>query len=226
LGRAFFDNQVLLAGASVALLLASCFGFLLMREIRFLGFFEICLILMMGFVPGILDSILTYLKARQFLGRLILTFVLIFVLIVGTIGHRRLLIAYDWYQVVNTPVLTAFDWLRDNADSGSIVVATGTDGGHNYGWWIEGYAHLPTYMAGDPFLFLDAEERTQVELARRILMLDTSPSEVRVLAEQYNIRFLFLDKKCFQKPLIDLHRAGFVERFENNVILIMENKKH
>ncbi|MFC1977022.1 hypothetical protein ACFLWS_01980 [Chloroflexota bacterium] len=225
LGRGFFDNQVLPAVASVALLLATCFGFLLMREIRFLGFFEISLILMMGFVPGMLDSILTYLKARQFLGRLILIFALSFVLIVGTIGHRRLLIAYDWYQVVNTPVLTAFDWLRDNADSGSIVAATGTDGGHNYGWWIEGYAHLPTYMAGDPSLFLDAEERTQVELARRILILDTSPSKVRVLVEQYNIRFLFLDKKCFQKPLIDLHRAGFVERFENDAILIMENKK-
>jgi hypothetical protein len=225
LGRAFFNNQVLLADASVALLLASCFGFSLTREIRFLGFFEVSLILMMGFIPGIMDSVLAYLKARQFLGKLILIFVLSFVLAVGTVGHRRLLIAYDWYQVANTPVLNAFDWLRDNSDSGSTVVTTGTDRGHNYGWWIEGYAHLPAYTAGNPFLFLNTEERTQVELARRILSPDTLPGEMRVLAEQHNIRFLFLDKKCLQKTLIDLYRAGFVKRFENDAILIMENKE-
>ena len=225
LGRAFFNNQVLLADASVALLLATCFGFSLMREIRFLGFFEISLILMMGFIPGILDLILTYLKARQFLGKLILIFMLSLVLVVGTVGHRRLLIAYEWYQVANTPVLNAFDWLRDNADSGSTVVTTGSDRGHNYGWWIEGYAHLPTYTAGNPFLFFNTEERTQVELARRILSPDTPPGEMRVLAEQHNIRFLFLDKKRLQKTLIDLYRAGFVKRFENDAILIMENKE-
>ena len=225
LGRAFFNNQVLLTDASVALLLATFFGFLLMNEIRFLGFFEIGLILMMGFMPGILESILIYFKARQFLARVILIFVLCLVIVVGTVGHRRLLIAHDWYQVVNTPVLAAFDWLRDNTDSGSIVVTTATEGGHNYGWWIEGYAHLPTYTAGDPFLFFFAEERAQVELARRILILDTPPREMRVLAEQHNIRFLFLDKKVLQKTLIDLYRAGFVKRFENEAILIMENKE-
>jgi hypothetical protein len=64
-----------------------------------------------------------------------------------------------------------------------------------------------------------------VELARRILSPDTLPGEMRVLAEQHNIRFLFLDKKCLQKTLIDLYRAGFVKRFENDAILIMENKE-
>ena len=224
LGRALFKNQGLLADASVTLLLATFFGFLLVREIRFLGFVEISLILMTGFIPAILDSVLTYLKARQFLGRLILIFVLGLVLTVGTVGHRRLLIAYDWYQVVNTPVLTAFDWLHDNVDSGSIVVTTGTDRGHNYGWWIEGYAHLPSYTAGNPILFFDIQERAQVELARRILILDTTPREMRFWAEQYNIRFLFLDKNVLQRKYIDLYRAGFVKRFENDVIVIMEKK--
>jgi hypothetical protein len=225
LGRAFFNNQALLADASVVLLLATFFGFLLMRELRFLGFFEISLILMMGFIPSILDSILTYLKSRQYLARLILIFVIALVLTVGTVGHRRLLIANDWYQVVDAPVLTAFDWLRDNADSGSIVVTTGTHRRHIYGWWIEGYAHFPTYTAGDPFLFFNIEERTQVELARRILILDTPPPEIRVLAEQNKIKYLFLDKEVIQKTFIDLYRAGFKKRFENEAIIIMENKE-
>ena len=234
MGRAFFYNHALLASTSVALLLASSFGFFLMRELRFMGFLEISLILMTGLIPGRLDSILTHLKARQLLGRLILIFVLGLVLTVGTVGHRRLLIASDWYQVVNTPVLTAFDWLHDNADSGSIVITTSTSRWHNYGWWIEGYAHLPTYTAGNPSLFFFTEERTQVELARSILILDTPPSEIRVLAKQHGIRFLFLDKKFLQKTLIEwapdnyltrLYKAGFVKRFENDVILIMENKE-
>jgi len=143
------------------------------------------------------------------------------VLAVGTVGHHRFLIAYDWYEVVDTPVLAALDWLRYNEDPEAIVVTTGTERGHNYGWWIEGYAHHPAYMAGDPFLFFNTEERAQVALAQSLLLLETPPQEIRVLAERNNIRFLFLDKRVFQRTLGDLVEAGFIKCFENDVIVIM-----
>jgi hypothetical protein len=226
LGKAFFNNQVILTYASVTLLSATIIGVLLIRELRLLGLVEISLILTMSFIPRVLDSLSTFLKARQYLSRLIIIFTLALVLIVGTVGHRRLLIAYDWYHLVDTPVLAAFDWLRDNGDRGSIVVTTGSERGHNYGWWIEGYSHLPAYTAGDPLLFFSNEERAQVELAQAILIEDTSPMDIRALANENKIRFLFLDKETLERRLIDLYRAGFMKRFENDAILIMENKVH
>ena len=106
------------------------------------------------------------------------------------------------------------------------MVTTGSDRGHNYGWWIEGYSHLPAYTAGDPLLFFSNEERGQVELAQAILIEDTSPLDIRALANENKIRFLFLDKETLERRLIDLYRAGFMKRFENDAILIMENKAH
>jgi len=155
---------------------------------------------------------------------LTLAFVLGFVSVVGSVGYRRLEIAYDWYEVVDNRVLVALDWLRNNGDTGTRVVATGTERGHNYGWWIEGYANLPTYMAGDPFLFFSTEERAQVALAQRLLILDTPTEEIQALAEKNDIKFLFLDKRVLQRTLGDLGKAGFVKCFENDVIVIMENK--
>jgi len=223
LGRTFFKKQGLLADASGALLLATFFGFLMVREIRFLEFGEIGLILIIGLIPRILDSVLTYLKARQYLVRLTLYLILGFVLVVGAVGHRRLVIASDWYRVVDSEVLDALDWLRDNGDPGSIVITTGAGGGHNYGWWIEGYTHHPAYMAGDPFLFFNTEERAQVELAQHILLMDTPSHEIRAMAEKNEIRFLFLDKDVLYRTYMDLYNAGFIKRFENDSILIMEN---
>jgi len=220
-GKTVLNKPVLLVDAAVAILMSTFVGFLLTRELRFLAFVEIGLILMTGLIPDILGSILSRQKARRFLVMLTLLFMSGLVLAVGTVGHHRFLIAYDWYEVVDTPVLAALDWLRYNEDPEAIVVTTGTERGHNYGWWIEGYAHHPAYMAGDPFLFFNTEERAQVALAQSLLLLETPPQEIRVLAERNNIRFLFLDKRVFQRTLGDLVEAGFIKCFENDVIVIM-----
>jgi len=221
LGKAVFKKPVLLADAAVAILLSTSVGFLLMRELRFLAFVEIGLILMTGLIPGILSYILSRKKTKRFLPILTLLLMLGLMLAVGTVGHRRLIIANNWYEVVDTPVLAALDWLRYDEDLEAVVATTGTERGHNYGWWIEGYTHHPAYMAGDPFLFLNTEERAQVTLAQSLLLLETPPHEIQALAEQNNIRFLFLDKRVFQGTLGDLVKAGFIKRFENDVIVIM-----
>jgi len=223
LGKTFFNKQIILASTSISILIATIIGVFLIPELRFWGFIEISLILVLGFLPGILESLVNYLKVRKYLVRVMLIFTLACVLIIGTLGHRRLLIASDWYQVVTPPVISALDWLIDNGDPGSIVATTGTKRGHVYGWWIEGYSHLPAYTAGDPLLFFSEEERAQVEIARSILIDDTSSSEIETLAEQHQIRYLFLDKKILETSHYRLVRAGFEDRFENKTILIMEN---
>jgi len=222
--RVVLKQRVLLADAAVALLVSSFLGFLVLQELRFIAFIEIGLLLMTGLLLSMLGAILSRPTARRSLVMLTLVFLMVVMLAVGAVGYRRFTIAYNWYKVVDTPVLAALEWLRDNGTPEVKVATTGAVRGHNYGWWIEGYAHLPAYMAGDPFLFLSAQERIQVALAQRILLLETSPKEIRALVRQNSIKFLFLDKRVLHRPLGDFYRAGFVKRFENSVIIIMENK--
>jgi hypothetical protein len=62
-----------------------------------------------------------------------------------------------------------------------------------------------------------------VEIALSILIDDTSSSEIETLAEQHQIRYLFLEKNMMETPHYKLVRAGFKDRFENKTILVMEN---
>ncbi len=223
LGKTFFNKQIILASTSISILIATIIGVFVIPKLRFVGFIEISLILVLGFLPGIVKSLVNHLKVQKYFVRVMLIFTLACILTVGTLGYRRLLIASDWYQVVTPPVIGALDWLSDNGDLGSIVVTTGTERGHVYGWWIEGYSHLPAYTAGDPLLFFSEEERTQVEIAQNILIDDTSSSEIEALVEQHQIRYLFLDKNIMETSHYKLVRAGFKDQFENQTILIMEN---
>jgi len=222
--KALAGRSVLFVYAAVAILASTLIVFLLVRELRFLAFIEIGLILMAGHVPIVLGYILSRQEAKRHLAVMLIC-VLGLVLSMASVGHRRLIIAYNWYDVVDAPVLSALDWLRDSADPETIIVTTGTEHGHNYGWWIEGYTHHLAYMAGDPFLFFNTTERAQVALARNLLAPETSPEEIRTLAKQNDIRYLFLEKQALKQALDDLIEAGFVERYQNAKIVIMENNE-
>ena len=222
--RAIFRRRLLITDAAVALLFSAFAGFLLLRELRFIAFIEIGLVLVLGLILNMLISFFSRQKARRFLVASTLIAVLIFTSAVGVIGNRRFEIAYYWYEVVDASVLSALEWLHDNGTPGAKVVTTGADHGHNYGWWIEGYAHLPTYMAGDPFLFFNVTERAQVSLAHRLLIQETPPGEIRALANENGIQFLFFDKRVIYRSLGNFVEAGFVKCFENDTIVVMERK--
>lgn len=220
--RAGVVRRLLVTNASLALAISGLVTFVALRELRSLHIIEISLVLSVG----VLVSTPALIPWRRLSKPLWVAFGAVIALSVtfgvGAVGARRSTIAYDWYQVVNASVLSSLEWLRANRTSNAKVVATGAPHGQLYGWWIEGYAHLPTYVAGDPSLFFTAEERAQVALARRLLMPASSPLETRTLADSEGIRFLFLDKQVLERPVWDFVEAGFVSRFENDRIIIME----
>ncbi len=226
---AFIFNPKILAGrnlllstGAVALLFAGLAGIIVLRELRCLAFIEISLILLLGLL---LPSLITSLRkqpVRHAFAMASIAFVVVVVSLVGRLGDRRFDIAYNWYGVVDDSVLPAIEWLDENRIPNAKVVATGAEGGHNFGWWIEGYAHMPTYAATDLSWFIDEEERAQVALAHHLLLERTSPEEIRSLTENENICFLFLDKRVLDKPLDNYIEAGFRQSFETETITVME----
>ena len=119
-------------------------------------------------------------------------------------------------------MLPAMEWLDENRINDAIVVATEAEGGHNFGWWIEGYTHMPAYTATDLAWFIDGEEHAQVKMAHRLLSEDISSEEIVSLAESEDIRFLFLDKRVIQSSLGNLIAAGFEFSFETDTITVMK----
>ncbi|MDP6782523.1 MAG: hypothetical protein QGG56_02975 [Dehalococcoidia bacterium] len=212
----------ILVTATVVVLASGFMGLLIFRELRFGEYIEIGLVLLIGLLLNRLGSFLSRTAVKQYLIPITLAVAIVVVSVIGCIGYRRFMIAYNWYHVVDSSVMPAMEWLRDNRISGAKVTATGTHSGHNYGWWLEGYAHMPTYTAVDPLLFINAEERAQVALAWRLVMGDSSTPEIEAMADEEGIRYLFLDKRVLQRPLGRFIEAGFVNRFENETIVIME----
>ena len=220
--KATMSRRPVLADASVALAISGLVTLLVLRELRSLHVIEISLLLAIGVLAAATKTAPWRGLSREVWTTALVVIVLGITVGVATVGARRTVIAYNWYEVVNASVLSSMEWLRVNGLSGDTVVATGAPRGHNYGWWIEGYARLPTYMASDPFLFFNVEEREQVAFAQRLLFGETTPDQMRALANSEGVRFLFLDKSMLKRPIWDFVEAGFVSRYENDRIVVLE----
>jgi len=235
---ATLGRKSLLADATVGLAASALVTLLLFSEFRSLQLVEICLVLSVAILARFLtakpwmvsvewfsnaQASMPWRQIKASLGITLATaLVLAVALAVVLMGERRSRLALNWYQVLNPAALSAMDWLRANGQPGDKVVATSALRDQHYGWWIEGYAHLPTYMVVNPVRFLSAEERAQVAFARRLLEQETSPQEIKALAEGEGIQFLFLDKRVLHHPTEELVQADFVVRLENYNIIVME----
>ncbi|MBI2966066.1 MAG: hypothetical protein HYY34_07670 [Chloroflexi bacterium] len=212
------------AGVALTLLAIAFVGVAFVRELRFLQVFELGMVLSAGVTVAAARSQAagaTYASLAKAAAAIALLLVMVAVMVVGV---RRSLIAYRWYAVVTNPVLDAMEWLRRDAAEApaGIIVASGAPRGHNYGWWLEGYVHRPAYMAGDPFLFFDARERQQVEIAARLLDPMTPISVARSIVQSENIQFAFIDKGIDGQTPLSLRRLGFAAGFENGHIVVLK----
>jgi len=138
------------------------------------------------------------------------------------IQHSR--VSADWYRVVDRPALAALDWLRErNLESpGEGRVLTGeTERGGIYGWWVEGYAGIPAYMAIDPRWVSFKEEKEQTTAANRMMAESADPSEIRGLAARHDIRYALVDTIAAPQAVGTLLDAGFVLNVEIDRMAIL-----
>ena len=117
-------------------------------------------------------------------------------------------------------IIHHFIHMRIRGEKENRVVANETPRGGIYGWWVEGYAGLPTYFAVDTRWLSFREEKDQAEVAHRMLSADISALEMSRLAEANRIKFLFLDKRTLLIPQGRLEKAGFELGLENELIQV------
>ncbi len=216
-------RRYFLADVVVALSVSAVLTFVVIQEIRSAHLLQIGLFLSVGLLIKLAYSEATVWLAhfsRQIIFYLAIAFLTIVVSGVLMFGVFRAQQATQWYRVVDTPVLTALNWLRDNGAPGDRVVAGETPNGGIIGWWVEGYAKLPVYFAVEKRWLSFDEEREQAEIAHRFLALDAEPAELRQLVERHRIRFLLFHKETLVDPLPDLTQAGFINSFENETMII------
>jgi len=217
-------RHLFLANAAMALGASSILAFILIREIRSAHLLQAGLLLSVGVVVTLMSqqtfSWLAKLERRA-IRFSIIAFIVAVLSGVLLFGHQRAERAFDYYRVVDGQILTALDWLRDQGTPGDRVIANETPRGGILGWWVEGYARLPTYLAVDTRWLSFRDERSQAEIAHRFLSADTGPEELRRLAETHQIKFLLLHRETLQNPLTDLFTAGFEIGFANETMIIL-----
>ncbi len=108
-------------------------------------------------------------------------------------GAFRYVVATDWYRVVGEPQLRTLSALREVSEPAALVVASEGLNGNPIGWWVEGFAGLPTYTAIDSRLLTFPQERSQAEVAAAVFA-DRSGAMLHSLGEM-GVRFVVLDRR-------------------------------
>jgi len=211
------------ADAAVAVVAAAGFILLLQSEIRAVQLLQIGVLLAAAAVLGAVNTgglgglrrPLRY-GANFALGAMLLG------LAVTGLNHTRA--STDWYRVVDEPALAALDWLRERdieAPGRGRVLAGETERGGIYGWWVEGYAGIPAYLATDPRWVSFKDEKEQTAAANRMMMEGADASEVRELAVRHDIRYALVDTVATPHAVATLLGAGFVLNVETGRMAVL-----
>jgi hypothetical protein len=203
---------------AVALSLLAIVGILGLLELRFLELLEVALVLWLGIAGSWAYS--RWSSDQSALRALLLFGAFLAVLLMLALGHRRTLIAEDWYRVLDHQVISGLDWLRVNGEPDARVASSPALRGHNFGWWIEGYAHIQAYSATEEFLIFDEEQR-QGRQANRLIDAGITAPEVDEIVAQENIQYVFLDKEIVPVPPPGLLSAGFGPVYENDRVTVL-----
>lgn len=98
-----------------------------------------------------------------------------------------------WYRVAGQAQITALDGLAAVADEGDIVVASRGPNGNPIGWWVEGYAGLPTHTSIDLGYLAFPDERDQAMSAAAVF--EGSSARAASMLDEIGARFLILDRR-------------------------------
>jgi hypothetical protein len=108
-------------------------------------------------------------------------------------GLHRYDLAADWYRVVGQRELEALAELREAAEPGDLAIASRGPNGNPIGWWVQGYAGIPTYTNIDTAFLAFPDERDQAEAA--VDLFAAPPEEAAALMADHGARFLILDRR-------------------------------
>jgi hypothetical protein len=117
----------------------------------------------------------------------------------------------SWYRVVDNEELHALDILTAVAGPGDLVVAAQGHHGNQIGWWVQGYAGIPTYTGVDLRFLTFPDERDQAEIANRFFSQDLTDDESMEFLETAGADFLVVDRRGPDSPWLD---SNIARRFD------------
>jgi len=183
-----------IVSASFGWVLASVVGFLFLAEPRVLIQAQVAV------VPVAVLVVVRWWGAQTAGSRLrrvgALGFRFLAITVFGSIlltGLHRYDLAADWYRVAGQRELNALSALRDVSEPGDLAVASRGPNGNPIGWWLEGYAGIPTYTSIDTAFLAFPEERAQADAAASIF--SAPPEEAAEMLDDLDARFLIFDRR-------------------------------
>jgi len=135
-------------------------------------------------------------------------------------GLHRYDLAADWYRVVGERELEALEGLRDAAEPGDMAVASRGPNGNPIGWWVQGYAGIPTYTNIDTAFLAFPDERAQAEVAAGLFA--APPEEAAALLDEIGARFLILDRRGADVGWLTGGDTAALDALSDGTLRIME----
>lgn len=127
----------------------------------------------------------------------------------------------DWYRVVDQDELEALASLADRSERGDLVLASKGHHGNPVGWWVEGYAELPTYTAIEADALMFAEEHEQAAVANAYFDEETSTEDAKAILRSTGARFIVVDRRGEHARWLETAHAGSLERIHDSETLVV-----
>lgn len=127
----------------------------------------------------------------------------------------------DRYRLVDHAELAALNSLSAESGPGDLVVAARGKGGMAVGWWVEGFAGVPTYTAHDLRLLAFREEREQAEVANDIFNGALNDAETLSKLREIGADYLVIDRRGPDSAFVNsdlAHRMPVIDDSSNLVI--------
>lgn len=137
-------------------------------------------------------------------------------------GLRAASADFDWYRVIDRPAFEALEWIRSHRLAGEFAVAGQNERGGIYGWWVEGYAMQPTYLAIEDRWLSYRQEIEQASAARQLTGPERTVAEITELASVCRVRYVMLDLSRDAGLRSRLIEAHFTSAFESGNIAVVE----
>lgn len=143
-------------------------------------------------------------------------------LLIAGQGLRAASADFDWYRVIDRPAFDALEWIRSHRVPGEFAVAGENERGGIYGWWVEGVAMQPAYMAIEDRWLSYRQEIEQASVARQLVSPELTATDIAELASRCHIRYVMLDLNRDSSIRLRLTEAPFKSAFESGNIEVLE----
>ncbi|HEX9011879.1 MAG TPA: hypothetical protein VF813_00120 [Anaerolineaceae bacterium] len=220
----FLARRARISGSALVLTWGVLLPFLFLWEVRLLQ-----LVYMgMAFGLGLLFEAAWNTTSSPVLARVrhgLLAGGLILALIPGlSQAHVQYLQAADYYRVADDAILPGISWIGAHVPPGERIASSRTRP-DLLGWWIEGLAKRPTLAATDLRWLSFKSEKVYAAAANEIFDPKTPVDRITALLVQYQVRWLFIDKKAETSDLSALIEQGVLQgAYEDSRVLILRVK--